>query len=245
MKKPVKIILLAVIALLLIAAVLFLLIWNGVILLNNPSREKYPVRGIDVSSYQGEIDWVLIASQDIGFAYIKATEGSSHTDKYFEDNYKNADAAGIKCGAYHFFSFESPGKTQAEHFISIVPMSDNALTPAVDLEFYGDFFKDKPDKDKVLTELSVFIEMLENHYGKKPIIYVTEESYKYFLSESREEFIIWIRNVVSAPKLGDGRQWAIWQYTNRGRLDGCGDSEGFVDLNVFNGTLDELYNLGK
>ncbi len=56
---------------------LFLLFWNGVVLLNNPSTTEYPVRGVDVSSYQGEIDWQVLSSQQISFVFIKATEGST------------------------------------------------------------------------------------------------------------------------------------------------------------------------
>ena len=64
----------------------FFLIYNGVILLNNPSLNEYPVRGVDVSSYQGEINWYILSEENISFAFIKATEGSSHQDKYLKNN---------------------------------------------------------------------------------------------------------------------------------------------------------------
>lgn len=100
----------------------FIILWyNGLIWPNTPSKKKYPVRGVDVSSYQGEIDWETLENQDIDFAFIKATEGSGYEDEYFQQNFQNASETGIRIGAYHFFSFDSSGITQAENFIKTVP----------------------------------------------------------------------------------------------------------------------------
>src|SRR5438128_688135 len=86
-----------------------------------PDPMKYPVWGIDVSHYQGRIDWKTVASAEhIRFAYIKATEGASSVDKQFSGNWRKARAAGLQVGAYHYFSFCSPGQKQAEHFLSIL-----------------------------------------------------------------------------------------------------------------------------
>lgn len=82
------------------AAALF---YTGILKPVNPRKELYPVRGVDVSSYQGKIDWNVIASQGISFAFVKATEGSSLVDPCFASNYGNAAAAGLQVGAYHFF----------------------------------------------------------------------------------------------------------------------------------------------
>lgn len=83
------------------------LIYNGVILLNNPSLNEYPVRGVDVSSYQGQINWDILSKENISFAFIKATEGSGRQDKYFKNNLENALKTNLSVGAYHFFSFDS------------------------------------------------------------------------------------------------------------------------------------------
>ena len=72
------------------------------------------------------------------FAFLKATEGSSLQDVRFAQNWANAQAAGVRVGAYHFFSYDSPGETQADNFISAVPVTPGALPPVVDIEFYGD-----------------------------------------------------------------------------------------------------------
>lgn len=126
-----------------------LLVYNGVILLNNPSEAEYPVRGADVSSYQGDIEWPVLSSQNIDFVFIKATEGSSFVDPYFTYNFSEAQKCDLSVGAYHFFSFDSKGVTQAENFIDTVAPFDGMLPPVIDLEFYGDKEKDPPGRDAV------------------------------------------------------------------------------------------------
>ena len=217
------------------------LLYNGVILFNNPSKEKYPIRGVDVSAYQGEIDWEVLAGQDISFAFIKATEGSTFVDKKFAENYENAIKTDLRIGAYHFFSFDSAGSTQAENFIDTVYSYEDMLPPVVDVEFYGDYFTSPPqDVDSIKAELQILLEALEEEYGKTPIIYATEESYELFFVNDFAEYDIWIRNVFTKPKLLDGRDWTFWQYTNRERLQGYHGEEQFIDMNVFYGTEEEF-----
>ncbi len=146
-----KIILFAGIALLLMIGLPFILLYFGVIHLNNPSRSEYPVRGVDVSHHQGEIDWKRLAEKDIRFAFIKATEGSKYTDDRFENNWKESRDAGLRVGAYHFFSLDSSGKKQAKNFCNAVEGFDGMLPPVVDVEPYGKYSDpDKLDKDRML-----------------------------------------------------------------------------------------------
>lgn len=218
MKKKLWLKILIAVAVLMICGItLVVLLWNGVILLNNPSKSKYPVRGVDVSHYQGEIDWQVLASQGIDFAFIKATEGSSFVDDCFDFNFEEARKTKLYVGAYHFFSFDSSGITQAENFINTVEVFDDSLPPVVDVEFYGS--KSTPTRDSIASELKPMLITLEEHYGKKPIIYTTEEVYQQFLSDDYEDYPIWIRDIISTPKLSDGKEWTFWQYTNRKRLD--------------------------
>ena len=156
MKKKTTITVLA--ALVFIAGVGALLVYNGVILLNNPSLKDYPVRGIDVSSYQGEIDWNVIVDQNIQFAFIKATEGSSFINPCFSENFKNASNTNLRIGAYHFYSYDSNGDTQADNFISVVPKADNMLPPVVDFEFYDDKENDLPDKESTQIEMQILLQ---------------------------------------------------------------------------------------
>lgn len=118
--RHIRIIAVLVSAALVLAGTAALLVYHGVILLNNPSETEYPVRSVDVSSYQGEIDWGVLSAQDLDFAFIKATEGSSMVDPCFACNFSEAQKCDISVGAYHFFSYDSPGVTQAENFIDAV-----------------------------------------------------------------------------------------------------------------------------
>ncbi len=235
MKKK-RILIIFLCAFLIIVAVTFAAtVLNGTIMLNNPSEEEYPIRGVDVSEYQGEIDWQVLSAQDIDFAFIKATEGSSYVDSRFEYNIENARKTDLKIGFYHFFSYDSSGKTQAENFINTVPKIEEALPPVADVEFYGDKAKDPPDKESVQKELNDFLSTLEAHYGKKPIIYATMKSYRLYLENDYDDYDIWIRDVFRSPSLGDNREWTFWQYTDREILDGYNGEEHFIDMNVFNG----------
>jgi lysozyme len=245
MKNKIKTVIFISLVVLCSVIALFALLYTGTILLNEPYADQYPVRGVDVSSYQGEIDWEILSSQNIRFAFIKATEGSSFIDPYYETNFTNARKTELRIGAYHFFSYDSSGFTQAENFISVVDKYDDMLPPVVDVEFYGDKEKHLPEKDSVQTELGNFIQSIELHYGVKPIIYATEKSYRLYIAESFTDCDIWIRNVITKPKLSDGRQWKFWQYTNRKKLDGYSGEEKYIDMNVFNGTIEEFNSYVK
>lgn len=227
-------------ALLLLIPVFSTLVWNGTILLNNPSHSRYPVRGVDVSRYQGQIDWELLASNDISFAYIKATEGSSHVDSCFSYNYAEARKTSLRVGAYHFFSYDSEGQTQAAHYIDVVEKTDDMLPPMIDLEFYGDKEQNPPEQGQVRQELTVMLDRLEEYYGVKPIIYATEKSYKLYLADAFQEYDIWIRNVITSPRLSDHREWTFWQYTDRGKLEGYQGDEKYIDMNVFHGGREDF-----
>ena len=217
------------------------LVYDGYIHVNGPAAGKYEIKGIDVSHYQGEIDWQSLSGQGIRFAYIKATEGSSHVDERFAVNYAEAGATSLKTGAYHFFSFDSPGLSQAEHFIRTVEAFDGMLRPAVDVEFYGNKEDNPPDPDQVEKELRDFLALVEQAYDRKPVIYATMESWELYIRGRFEEYPLWIRDIWKKPVLPsseeDSReyQWTFWQYTNRGRLTGFSGVEKFVDLNVFYG----------
>lgn len=245
MKKRITIAASAVCLLGLAALAAVLLILNGVYLPNAAKASEYEVVGVDVSHYQGDIDWEILSGEDIDFAFIKATEGSSYVDPLYEYNARKAAKTGLEIGAYHFFSFDSPGETQAENFISTVGDGDGMLPPTVDLEPYGRYKRGLPAKVSVKPELDALLDALEEHYGKKPIIYTTERAYKKYLANGYEEYDIWIRSVFRSPKLSDSREWTFWQYSDKGRLHGYSGEERFIDLNVFRGTLEEFYRYGR
>lgn len=228
-----------------IVATFALLIYNKVIILNNPSSNDYPIRGVDVSKYQGEINWDILSKQNISFAFIKSTEGSSYVDPKFKYNWNEASKMSLVVGAYHFFSFDSSAKTQAENFISHVPKQEGTLPPVVDIEFYGNYKKDHPSKAKTQAELQIMLNILKSHYGKEPIIYATQSSYNLYIKDNFPNNDIWIRNVYFKPSLYNKREWSFWQYSDTTVLDGYNGEEKYIDMNVFNSTTEEfeqLYN---
>ncbi len=219
--------------------VLVFLFWNGVIHLNNPPSGS--VIGIDVSSYQGDIDWEVLSSQDISFAFIKATEGSSYVDPYFENNWQNAADTNLRIGAYHFFSFESSGEKQADLFCSTVTPVDNMLPPVIDVEFYGRFESEKDlNVSEVKHELRVLVDLISAKYGMKPIIYASNESFEAIVKNDFDDCDLWFRSVyTSLPNEIDA---VFWQFSNRHRLDGYSGEEPFIDMNVFCGSSEEFDN---
>ena len=197
------------------------------------NHEKYSLLGVDVSSYQGEIDWNVIERQGIKFAFIKATEGSGMTDDYIRMNLENIADTDIYHSAYHFFSFDSAGETQADNYISAVGKDEINLPPVIDIEFYGDKFKNQPSRNEVYAILSPLVERLEKYYETKPIIYITSPLYfKYIVNSPFSDYPIWIRNVNSEPFIID---WDFWQFSDKGMLKGYYGNEKYIDLNVYNG----------
>ncbi len=222
-----------------------LLLYHGILQFQYPSRVIYPVRGVDVSAYQGEIDWTVLSNEGIRFAFIKATEGSSFIDKRFSYNWEQAHTTNLRAGAYHFFSFDSTGEAQAQHYINTVPKMEGMLPPVVDLELYGRYRSAPPAKEETLERLDALLVTLHKHYGFRPIIYATHETYDLYLKDAADPYDIWIRNVIFYPYLSDRRDWTFWQYSNRGKLDGYKGVETFIDLNVFYGTAEEFAAYGR
>ncbi|RKM54347.1 glycoside hydrolase family 25 [Butyrivibrio sp. X503] len=226
-------------AIALIMAAFALMLYFGIIHPNNPSKKKYPVRGVDVSSYQGVIDWNELSGRNIDFAYIKATEGSSHVDPYFNDNWNNAKETELCIGAYHFFSFESSGEDQAQHIIDTVSKDTKMLPLVIDVEYYGGFKTvDDIDVSKVKKELRALIDLLEKEYGTKPVIYVSSDTYETIIQDDFKDCGLWYRSVyMKVPKDVD---WTFWQYSNRHVLRGYKGKERYIDMNIFNGTKEEF-----
>lgn len=219
-----------------LCAVLAGLILRGALVINTPSRDRYPVWGVDVSHYQGEIDWNALREQGVRFAYIKATEGSSHVDGRFLENARGAREAGVPAGAYHFFSFESPGSTQAQNLLAALEGVSMQLPCAVDVEFYGAFFENPPEVATTRAQLRNLLDAIEAATGARPLLYATNRSYRMYLKGAFDDYPLWIRDVYLWPWLtAPGRDWTLWQYSDKGRLEGYAGEEEHIDLNVFAG----------
>lgn len=236
MKHPIRGVLIPTIVLAILGggAVLFYFgVRNKVIFINDWFLDDSNIRGVDVSSYQGAVDFNRLAEQGIRFAYIKATEGSSYQDSRFADNWVNAANTNVLSGAYHFFSFDSAGKTQAENFVNTIGDDlSGRLIPAVDIELYGDWQKTLPKKDDVVRELSDFLATIEDTYATRPLIYARDDFYEMYLRDDFGGYPRWVRNVYYPTKLDNKDAWTIWQYNDRGLLDGYNGDEKYIDLDV-------------
>ena len=225
----------ALLAAALVCGALVLLVFQGVLRPNSLLARRYPIVGVDVSSYQGEIDWQTLAAQPISFAFIKATEGSFFADPCFAENFAAAQQTSLAVGAYHFFSYDSAGRTQAQNFMRTVTPFAGMLPPVIDMEFYGGYYASPPARADVQPQLNAMLQLLEQHYGQKPIIYATERSSRLYLAGDYADYAIWLRDVRGVPRLSDGRAWTFWQHTDRAQLSSYSGKERFIDMNVFCG----------
>ncbi|HEV7691408.1 MAG TPA: GH25 family lysozyme [Hyphomonadaceae bacterium] len=200
-----------------------------------PATLSYKIRGVDVSAHQGTIDWLKLKGDGVAFAYIKASEGGDFTDPEFATNWRAAAKAGAPHGAYHFLTQCQSGLVQAQNFIRAVPVEPDALPPVVDAEHMGPCTKGPQVKD-IVAELTVFLDEVELHYGKRPIIYTTQEFHDAYLVGLFPDERFWIRSLFFEPGFRKG-QWTFWQYHNKGQRAGI---LGPVDLNAFGGTQAEF-----
>jgi lysozyme len=226
-------------ALLVIAALLF----TGTLWPTRTAALRYPVQGVDVSAYQGTIDWDVLAEEDIDFAWIKATEGSSYQDPRFADNWAEAHDTDLLVGAYHFLSVDSPGTDQATNVIATVSRNRGDLPVVVDVECYSQYCDSPPPAGTVKKVLDPLLLAIEQHYGRPAVLYATRDWYERYLAGSYPDNPIWFRSVATSPHLTDDREWTVWQWSAREKLDGYDGDEEFIDMNAFRGDREELESL--
>ncbi|HSJ85669.1 MAG TPA: GH25 family lysozyme [Anaerolineales bacterium] len=207
------------------------------------------VPGIDVSYWNAGIDWPKVRAAGQRFVFAKASEGDSYSDPTFDDNWRGAKSAGLLRGAYHFFHNNMDAKKQANRFIDYVKsMSDDGeLPPVLDLET-----NDGQTKDKIISRVKTWLDIVESAFNRRPILYSRAYFLQDYFSEVgggpptwAREYPLWLAqypNVYvegSQPALPRGWfQWTFWQYSQTGRVNGINAK---VDLNVFNGSLEQLY----
>jgi lysozyme len=209
---------------------------DNVISGNHLKPRDYPIHGIDVSKFQGDIDWNAVANSGVKFAWIKATEGGDR-DVRFQANWEGAKAAGIPHGAYHFVYWCRPPLEEIKFFEQNAPVEDDALPPVLDAEATPT----SPTCHRHLTQkgavadMQVMLQEMERHYGKRPIIYTTVDFYQAILSDGAlMNYPIWVRSTKHHPAVRYGsRAWHFWQYQSDGRVPGIG---GNVDKDAFYGT---------
>lgn len=180
------------------------------------------IRGIDVSEYQGSINWAQVAQDNVNFAMIRASIGTK-ADKYFVHNATNAVANGIAIGAYHYAKLDSRSsmEKQADHFISQLKKVDNITYPVVvDVELHYGLSRN------ALTTLCVeFLDRLKAA-GYTPMFYSYTNFFRDYLNTSMfGDYPLWVANYQAEPNLGQ----KMWQHTSYGSVKGI---SGRVDINI-------------
>lgn len=194
--------------------------------------DNFPIHGIDVSSYQEKIDWTKVQAMQsqhikIGFTYIKATEGLTGVDKNFKSNWAKAHAAGIPCGAYHFFIAGKSGMIQAVNFIKNVQLKPGDLPPVVDIE---ELYNTPPQTMR--EALKEYLSTIERFYHVKPVIYSYATFYNDYLNGDFDDYPLWVAHYFEENKPRVHRHWDFWQHNENGHVYGISTP---VDFNVFNG----------
>ena len=194
---------------------------------------------IDISHHQGQIDWQelkdhgMIDEFPVRFVMIKATEGATKVDENFEDNFYQAREYGFTRGAYHFYSVHSSAKAQAAFFMRKVKLENGDLPPVLDVEHKPKNQTDDEFKQSILQ----WLEIIETHYGVKPIIYTYYKFKMQYLSDPVfDDYPYWIAHYYVDQVEYEGK-WKFWQHTDVGRLPGI---KGNVDFNIYNGSMYDL-----
>lgn len=203
--------------------------------------EGYEIHGIDISHYQGKIDWeqlknAMIKGCPVRFVIIKSTEGSSRLDENFRENFNQARDFGFIRGVYHFWSNKSTAREQAYYFLDQVHLTDGDLPPVLDIEHKP---ADKSVED-FQRDVLIWLHIVEDKYHVKPIIYTYYKFKEQYLSAPVfEDYPYWIAHYY-VDKVQYKGKWKFWQHTDVGKLPGI---KGYVDFNIYNGSYYELKQL--
>ena len=202
----------------------------------------YPIRGVDLSQFNREINWRGLASA-VNFAYLRASN-ATREDSAFKASWQSSKEAGIARGAYHVLGFCGPVEREFDFIRSVVPKSEDALPFAVDAEFY----MSGPPREvacarsmgtqQVQSRILQMARLLQGYYGKVPLIYGPRQAFSDFQDAQFSRYMIWFSSFArgsSTPdlRLGGRNPWTLWQYTEAATVPGV---PGKIDDNVFFGT---------
>jgi len=185
--------------------------------------------GIDVSHHQGKISWSEVAkNRQIQFVYIKATQGTTIKDEYYERNIREARKHGLRCGSYHYLSSKTPIRQQFRHFYRMIKRYSQDLIPMIDVEREG---VRGWTRKQVQDSVAVFSWLIKKHYGKRPLIYSQANFYNSHLAPRfNQNFLFLGKYSAERPSIKGVGRHNIWQFSERGRVNGI---RGFVDLDRF------------
>lgn len=194
------------------------------------------IHGIDLSHYQGNVFWETIGENTpMAYVYLKATEGGDRIDATFERNIVLAHVHGLKVGSYHFYRPKTEQRKQLQNFMSQCIPEEQDLIPMIDIETTGGL-----SNEAFCDSLMSFLEMVEEAYQQKPLLYTFRNFYNRHLQGMVDDYKLMIAMYTpEEPVLADERDITLWQYTGKGRIVGV---NSYVDKSRFLGdhTLREI-----
>jgi lysozyme len=212
------------------------------VLIPNEMEVIDTILGIDVSHFQGNVDWKEVNSMGYSFAYAKASQGIGFHDPKFKENWENVRSAGMKRGAYHFFVAGEDASKQAELFISVLgDLESGDMYPMLDLESGG--VKEEISVDDYVKSVKVFLDAVEEKYGLKPIIYTSNNfGDKYLKDLSFSAYPLWIAEYSEHAPFIPGAwknkgKFTLWQFTEKDSIQTEGE---LFDEDKFIGTKSEF-----
>ncbi len=193
--------------------------------------------GIDVSKWQGDINWSKVAGAGIRFAFIRVSDGLQYPDPKFLNNWDQAKAAGVVRGAYQYFRAGQDAVEQAEYLLDEMgALEEGDLPPVLDIETM-----DGQSSATVAAKIGTWIDVVEGALGVKPIIYTSMGFWASMGTTEFSSYPLWVANwETDCPLMPAGwNEWVFWQTTDDGSIAGI---SGPVDLDVFNGDLAALHD---
>lgn len=195
------------------------------------------VQGIDVSHFQGVVNWQQVKQAGMCFAFAKATDGITYTDPELAANWAGIQAAGLLRGAYHFFEPNDDATAQAQHFLATVKLAPGDLPPVLDVEVTGGVAN-----AQIWSGVSTWLQIVEQETKRQPILYTAPGFWNTHQPDlTLARYPLWLADYATQPTLPTGwTSWLFWQHSQTGTVAGV---TGSVDLDIFNGTLEQLHRL--
>jgi len=194
--------------------------------------------GIDVSQYQGEINWdeLMLTKHPLRFVIVRSTMGSNGVDAQFVKNWTEAKRVGLKRGVYHFYRPFQNSTDQANNFIANVRLNPDDFPPVLDVERMSPF-----GEDNLRQGVRNWLKIIEKHYGVKPIVYTGRHFYERHLQGHIDGYPLWVASYGEHHKV-EHLPWSFYQFSEKMTVHGISTA---VDGNFFKGSLTKLRNFGR
>ena len=197
------------------------------------------VQGIDVSHFQGVVNWQEVKQAGMSFAFAKATEGITYVDPQYSTNWTGMQSAGLLRGAYHFFEANDDATAQAQHFLATVQLAAGDLPPVLDIETTAGV-----SNEQIWSGVSTWLQIVEQQTGRRPILYTAPGFWNSHQPDrALTKYPLWLADYATQATLPTGwSSWLFWQHSQSGSVAGV---TGSVDLDLFSGTLEQLHELAQ